>query len=386
MGASTNMSASPNNLGALPRGDQNCPLAFIGYQPTVEDEKKGMVFTGTEGWFLEKMQKEAGLPLPYLVTLQPFATQLLPEDLCLQALLSALPNKFPLIATCDSKEEKGEKHISDTLRLLCPFTEGNLDKYAGSLLHSPFISWPHYVIPTQSPAYIFANYSEKDITVTIDYGRIREELEYWNKNGKLQPLPERQLITEPSFDDLIYFLREECRKARFLSTDIETIRPPKETDGYKRPAWLKGHPGYPYTNSFAVSSKLGISYSFWDYTPEQLIRIWREMDWLLRNIPQIGQNYFLFDIIFLKALGFRPCIERCQDTLIRHHILWPELPHSLQFQTRQYTRQPYYKDEGKQWSPKFKKQLMVYNALDTTCTYEVYEGQELDFNDRPHLR
>ena len=117
-----------------------------------------------------------------------------------------------------------------------------------------------------------------------------------------------------------------------------------------------------------------------------MVVIWRELDYIFREIGQIGQNYFTFDAHFLEALGFRPCLSKCQDTLIRHHILWPGLEHKLQFQTKQYTREPFYKDEGKLWSPNQKSGLMRYNALDTTVTYEIYNAQEKEFAEKPHLK
>ena len=37
------------------------------------------------------------------------------------------------------------------------------------------------------------------------------------------------------------------------------------------------------------------------------------------------------------------------DTLLAHHTLYPQLPHSLAFLVSQYTTHPFYKDEGKKW-------------------------------------
>lgn len=376
------MATSPLNLKFTEgRGDINCPIVFIGYKPSEMDEDKGYVFSDTAGWLLDNMLKESNLPIPYFVTMQPLAKQMLPDEICLTALIQILEKKkYPLIVTCDTRREKGEKLISDVLLHLIPSTGGNIDKYAGSLLTSPLINWPHYILPIASPNYIFEAYHEKDITVSIDLGRLREELTYYLKNDKkLQPLPERELIIEPSAPLLIDFLQD-CHKAEYLSKDWETIRPTKGTKVFKK------HPGYPYTLSIAPSPKRGISFSMWDYTNEELVKIWRELDFLFKHNKQIYQNGFLFDIVFAEAMGFSPTLELCSDTRIRHHILHPELPHSLQFQTRQYTRQPFYKDEGKHWKPKDKKRLMTYNALDTTVTYEVFLGQELDFDDRPYLR
>lgn len=375
-----------------PRGDANSPVAFIGYKPSEEDEAKGTVFIDTVGWFLDKMIQESHNDIPFFTTVQPLFSQNFPDNICFQGLLQNLDQKkYPFIITCDSRTIKGEKLISDTLLLLCPETKGDLGKYTGSLLVSPYISWPHYVMPILSPQYIFQNYYEKDIIVSLDLARLKEEVDYYRINGIIQPLPARTLITNPNYSELCDFLFSSVPQQLnkqfpfdLVASDIETIRPGKANENKK--SKFVGHPGYPYTISLATSPSLGISFSFWDYTDEQAIKIWRQLDWILRNISQIGQNYFLFDIYFLEALGFRPCIERCYDTLIRHHILWPELPHSLQFQTRQYTRQPYYKDEGKNWSPKNKQQLMRYNALDTTVDYEIFIAQEEEFNDRPYLK
>lgn len=92
----------------------------------------------------------------------------------------------------------------------------------------------------------------------------------------------------------------------------------------------------------------------------------------------------------LEALmGFSFNLDNIFDTKLRHHILWPELPHKLQFLTKQYTRQPYYKDEGKNWSPRSKTktlELLRYGALDTVVTYEVFNGQEQEFLERPGLK
>ena len=147
-----------------------------------------------------------------------------------------------------------------------------------------------------------------------------------------------------------------------------------------------GHSGYPYTISLAPSIKEAISFCFWDYPPAQAVKIWKLLNKVMHEIPQIGQNYIVFDTHHLEALGYSICLDKCSDTMLRHHILWPGLPHKLQFQTRQYTREPYYKDEGKNWNSKQKHQLMRYNCLDSMVTYEIHEAQESEFDKRPYLR
>ena len=74
--------------------------------------------------------------------------------------------------------------------------------------------------------------------------------------------------------------------------------------------------------------------------------------------------------------------------MVRHHVLWPELSHKLQFMVMQYTREPYFKDEGKNWDLRreSKRKLMVYNCKDAATTIEIYLGQEEEFDERPELR
>jgi hypothetical protein len=63
------------------------------------------------------------------------------------------------------------------------------------------------------------------------------------------------------------------------------------------------------------------------------------------------------------------------------------MSHKLDFMIMQYTRLPYYKDEGKGWVLRdgmFK--LKRYNCLDACGTLEVFEEQEAEFADQPALR
>jgi DNA polymerase I-like protein with 3'-5' exonuclease and polymerase domains len=73
------------------------------------------------------------------------------------------------------------------------------------------------------------------------------------------------------------------------------------------------------------------------------------------------------------------------DTYIACHVLEPELPKTLAYETSIRTREPYYKQEGKEeadqkgWSTKFdKERLYRYNGKDTCVDFEVFESQIVD--------
>jgi len=228
------------------------------------------------------------------------------------------------------------------------------------------------------------DYAEWNIAAHLDVGKIREELIYFRKNGVHQPLPQRTLIShEMDTEEILHhldYLRFNRPEKNYISTDIETIYPRKGSEYHRK------HPGLPVVLGLSPSPNWAISFSLWRETHSENVKLWRAVDSLLSEAYLIGQNFFLFDSVFLSALGFPLRKERFADTMLRHHMLWPELSHKLQFMTRQYTREPYYKDEGKTWNMKQLTGLRRYNALDAAVTFEVFEAQEQEFADRPHLK
>lgn len=359
-------------------GLESSPIWVLLDEPYNNDSTDGVLLSGGYGYNFKKIWHMAGLSLndTHIRSLRPCLGATYDSANILSNLLHDLEIHKPSIIVVLSDE---------ILNYLVPVTtqakeeNSSLRKWAGSLLQCTFLNYPHYVIGSMPPDWVTMNWDYNEIQGFIDFGHVREEFEYWRKNGCHNPLPNRNLQVEPKFPDLIAYLYS-CLSCKLLSVDIETIRPKTDTFYYKN------NPGYPYCIALAKSPTDAMSFSLWDYPVDQCIKIWRFLDEVLTKVPQIGQNYFLFDAHYLQAFGFRMCLRDCYDTLIRHHILWPSLKHALHFQTRQYTREPYYKDEGKNFNIKRKKQFMIYNAKDAAVTYEIYEQQEEEFRDRPYLK
>lgn len=363
-----------------PRGDISSPIWVILYTPSEADLGAGSIMSGTEGWHFNKLFDELGLPQPYITCVEKnnVIQQTTTTDFFagfLQYLDGSLCRP-PIILLVGAK----------TAETFCPETRNykkphdcKLDKWAGSLLISPYIKWSHYCIPLWEPSYFFADYSYRDIYKFIDLGKAKDVLDvYTSTNGSLLPLPNYRLLTNPSYTQLLDYLND-CRTVEWCSVDIETIRPPVSRDPSRT------RTGHMYTIAIAPSNQDAVSFQLWRWEAKQRVRIWESLNYLLKHTKIIGQNFSSFDAHYMEAYGLEPDLSRFQDTRIRHHILWPELPHSLQFQTKQYTRQKYYKDEGKTWSPKQLDQLLHYNALDAVVTYEVFLKQEEEFNERPQL-
>lgn len=360
------------------RGSQSAPVVFVGEAPGTDEDKLGTPFVGFSGKELDRMIEEAGLASSACWFTNTFKVRPPDNDITRLGELGICEEFYEKQFFEELEENKPSIIVAcgaTPLSVLCPETRSRRDSetkislWRGSLLRCNRLQWPHYVVPVYHPAFILREWAERQVAVFC-IARAKEELDFFRKNGMLQPLTERELIVTPSYETTVQYLNT-CLSAetKLVSIDIELIRRM-----------------LPYTISLASSALSAISFSFWDYETSQCAKIWRLLEQVLRTKPQVGQNYLGFDLHWLQSIGFSSCPSLVNDTMVAHHILWPEFPHKLQFQTFQYTREPYYKDEGKSWKPSEKQRLMRYNAKDSAVTYEIWERQLEEFTERPALK
>ena len=90
------------------------------------------------------------------------------------------------------------------------------------------------------------------------------------------------------------------------------------------------------------------------------------------GVPLIGQNA-QFDTYALRLKDWL-AVSFSDDTLLMHHTLYPQLPHSLGFLTSQYTTHPFYKDELDSWREGGTiDDFWRYNGKDTCITLKCWE-------------
>jgi uracil-DNA glycosylase family 4 len=360
------------------RGNVGAPVVFVGEAPGADEDATGYPFMGQAGKLADRLLSEAGFSVQDVWFTNPYKTRPPGNDI---SALESLGIPYANYQNQFFEEIETAKPAiiitagATPLSVLCPGTrskrtdEVGIGKWRGSLLTSPRLNWPHYVIPIFHPAYVLRDWSEKDTNLHF-LRKIKEELDYWKTHGQLQPLPIRELIVEPDASTILDYLNECFKQVEPISIDIELL-----------------HRRVPYCISFARNPSSAISFSLWDYSPDISLLIWKAMDRIFRLHSQIGQNYTSFDAHWLYHLGFEINCSLVDDTRIRHNVLWPELSHKLEFMVAQYTREPYYKEEGRGWSHKDgKSQLQRYNCKDTACTYEVFNEQEIEFNERTNLK
>lgn len=372
------------------KGNPQSPIWIAGEAPGADEDACGLPFMGHAGKQLDGQIAEVGLPISQLYFTNPYKVRPPGNDID-QRYVLGIPDEVYREAFFEELHENRPTFIvaagATPLSILCPFTCSRKDNsprisaWRGSLLSSPFLGWPHYVIPMYHPAFILRDYSERTIC-TFCLDRVKEEFEWWRGPGggvKLQPLLQRELIDDPSADDIVTYLMD-CLQAppsTKISVDLEN-------PFYKRIQ-------IPYVINLSLGPRSAISFNLWDLPPNILASIWRLVARVLAERQIIGQNYINFDIRLLEeTVGLRTNLVGLDDTMTRHKVLWPEFEHALQFQTIQYTREPYYKDEGHDWDTiartlsgaAGKRALRTYGAKDAAVTYEVWQAQEAELDSR----
>lgn len=214
------------------------------------------------------------------------------------------------------------------------------------------------VIPTLHPAAVGREWNLKPI-FDFDMKRIAGDSLF----PELR-LPERKIILDP-WEPMANSLLPQILNAKLLACDIEVVS------------------NRMYCIAFA-----------WER--DKCLVLKADKPWkqayirhvLESNVPKAFQNG-VFDVSFLRMKEDIVVENYAYDTMFAQHAAYPEFRIGLDFQTSMYTREPYYKDEGKHWDPSETadvKRFMMYNGKDSCVTLEIAEEQERDELNDPGVR
>lgn len=176
-------------------------------------------------------------------------------------------------------------------------------------------------------------------------------------NGEYTPV-EVETHVARTLDD-VRAIFDECRAAREVSLDIEHLNAETACVG------------------FATDTRKGYVLPFYNternlWTIEEELWIRNNLSELLKTCKVIGQN-ISSDLCWLWFKDRIRIYNVTGDTLLAHHALYSTLPHNLGFLCSQYTWQPFYKDDGKDWTTKGDiEEYWKYNAKDTTQTLYIH--------------
>ncbi len=182
-------------------------------------------------------------------------------------------------------------------------------------------------------------------------------------------IPKRSLTIARNSVDVSRFIDRKFKSSDRVFADIETIE-----------CTIPGCVSLAFDRHEAISiplfGKVG-RYELSSIPVSDLAFIWQKLDWLFRNKEVAGQNW-KFDQAKLEMVGFKFKGLK-SDTSLKAHTINPEIPYvGLAFISSIWTREPYYKDEGKEFI--FGKhdidRWYLYNAKDSAVDCEVDEAQE----------
>lgn len=354
------------NIGTkyIPDEGPESNILFVGEAPGVTEENEGRPFVGDSGTILTTCLGRNGLTR---------------ESVRIANLCHYRPkdNKFEYLIGSEELAS-GIKELVAYIERVKPSvicTLGNWPLYfitgkRGKRAGSGILNWRGSilssqegvkVIPTIHPAAVLRDRKlypifDQDIKRAIDEQAFRD-----------LKLPTREYVVGPPTDKLEYYVGL-LSKAEKLAVDIETFGP--------------------YLACVGFSSDPGLGVCFvWDNTPTIRDAIQRVLDSPAKKIFHFGT----FDTEYLHIQGFT-IANYWWDTMVAQHVMWPELPRALKYLTSIYTREPYYKDEGKEalgedkkaWGAKTdRNKLWIYNCKDATVTREIQEAQEKELNEGP---
>lgn len=183
---------------------------------------------------------------------------------------------------------------------------------------------------TYNPAMILRE-PKLELTFTFDLAKLKKVLD---GNWTQKPLSTH---INPSFDDAMDWMKRMEDSSNHVAYDIEVIANETACIG------LADNDIEAMCINFRTLSENR-------YTLEQEIKLRLRFQQMVRRIHDrmVAQNN-MFDSSWLwyKDKIYVPPIW-C-DTMLAHHVLYPQLPHSLGYLTTQYTTRPFYKDEKDEW-------------------------------------
>jgi DNA polymerase len=358
-------------------GPSNAKLAAIGEAPGADEESAGRPFVGPSGRLFNKTLQEAGgnreeTYVTNVVKIRPPGNRI--KDL--HILGKKIEDFLPQL-------EDELNHLQPNCILALGATaletltgKHGIEKYRGSILQCKFGPWK--IVPTIHPASILHGESDGKMHSWKDLTFIRWDMERALRESQFPELnlPQRNLSVARDSQQLYRFLKMNEGRP-YVSVDIETLK--------TMPICI----GFAFDACNAISVPLfpeeGVM------TTNDQVDCWYQVAQLLANpnVLKIGQNFKFDEKLLLTCLDGRMNFGLKTygfffDTLLAFRTLYPELPGSLQFSTSVLTKEPYYKDEGKEYNPKRDRfdRLLLYNARDAAVTYEVFERESEELAER----
>lgn len=327
--------------------------------PEAQDFQRGTVFSGKQGWLFEKMLKEINVKKDSLYISSLSWAGLKPDKKKhknRKALAKLVHDNARSIEDVKQEIQAVDPNVIISVgEFPLQYLTGNegINQFQGSVLSlNPNLGTTKVkVVPIQHPRDIFKVY--KAFYYTPVY--LKRAFSY---RDDPRPFREKQhLIICKDFNTLRNYLRS-YSNSPYIVCDIETY--------------------YNLISCIGISldenSALVIPLVEDLINPNELVEMLKLLQKAFEYFPYVNQNA-VFDQIRLERYGFR-IRSVLGDTMLNQSVLYPELPKNLGFINSLFTNIPYFKDEGKGYTPS--ERLYLYCAKDCVSTYQIYKKQMIE--------
>jgi DNA polymerase I len=352
-------------------GPKPARIMFVGEAPGVDEERLHQPFVGGAGQLLNTMLARVNINrdecyVTNLVKIRPPANDLsrLPElGYRIEDYIPLLQDEIEAVnpVVIVALGAYPAYYLTHKLKLKSNIPEG-IFSWRGSVLPC-ILNTKYKVIPTIHPAAIMRDFSAHPLAL-YDLERVKLNTRYREIR-----LPDLTIMTRPTLEMIEEYVNR-CIDKRKVSFDIETI------GGKVRCLGLCCE----QDSAICIPLKNGIL-NYWDSTTEE--RIWRFVHELFANtsVLKIAQN-IQFDLHYLTPIVGFPA-RPLADTMLFHHLLYPELPHDLDTLCSIYTDIGYY-GIG-QVEKASDEATWVYNAKDVLATLISYDKMYKEASQIKHL-
>lgn len=336
-------------------GDLNAKIYIIGEAPGSQEEASGRPFIGGAGTVLNGLLRKSGIRradcyVDNVIQDRPSNNDfgIYYRDSKRSEPTSSLMEAHSRIKTLISKYRPNVVVCLGNEALYAVTRHKKILNWRGSIISYNGIK----VIPAIHPAMIMREPTFMPIA-EMDFRRIEEE----SKSPKIPIVYNDNFIINPTFDQVIHYLKNILPSKLILTVDIETI-PDLEQIMCIGFAWS-------HQDAICIPIFYG-QYNWW--TVEEEIAIIKEIRILSQNrsvkfIAQNGQ----YDMTYLVD-KWNANFTLWMDTMLSFHECYSELRKSLAFLTSIYSKRPYYKEDGgKGRDP---NEEWEYNCKDCCVTYE----------------
>jgi len=335
------------------RGDPNAKLAFIGEAPGAEELIAKKPFIGPSGALLANLLShnqilDSQVWIDNVVQTKPQNRNPSFEEI--KAAIPDLRRRLRLLPNLNCIVPVG----AVALQALSIFQYNKILDYRGSVLWSRLLN--KKMVPIVHPDFIMKDGWRENRYTHVSIGDIARAVEESSQPERILPLRNHRILYH--IDEIIQAIRS-LRYAEFWSFDVETSLP------------CLGFSSNPL-ESFTIPFS-GLKYCL---TPQQREFVINELRQVFNHDAKIICQNGIFDWqVLWKDYSIDPQSWHIYaDTMYLHQLLYPELPHSLAFITSVYTREPFYKSEGREWQKgkDDEAQYFRYNGKDCCVTLESF--------------